>query len=161
MMSRRDQLKLAVSLSLGVICTAVLAKPSFCNQSELVLWSCSAGQKHYAVCASGDLSDSAGYLQYRVKKNASLEFVYPTKLKHPKDLFLLEILNRGASLTFQNGAYQYTIYEPLMGPATVSVAKNEQTLTTIICSTATDGLTLTTTQEFLSRVGVYKRSGQK
>lgn len=118
------------------------------------------GSKLYAVCASADLGGTTGSMQYRVRKGATLEFVYPPQAKHPKGLFVLELLPRGASLYFQNGEFQYTIYEPLSGAASIDVARNGRALTTITCSAATDGLTLTTTQEFLSGAGVYNAAGK-
>lgn len=148
--------RLLVLAAAAVASTTAAAAASLCTASEQAVWSCSAGKKRFAVCASGDLSGSTGYMQYRVMKGAILEFVYPSSQKHPKGLFTLEVLPRGASLGFRNGEYTYVIYEPLIGPATIDVSKSEGAVTTITCSSATDGLTLTPTQELLSRVGIYK-----
>lgn len=152
---------LALLAGLLGFCGIVSANDTLCALSEKVIWSCRAGQKRLAVCASSDLSSSTGYMQYRVMKGADLEFAYPSGLRHPRSLFLLSLLPRGASLTFRNGEYQYAIYEPLMGPATIDVARGERPLATITCATATDGLTLTTTQELLSRAGVYHAPGAR
>jgi hypothetical protein len=152
---------LALLTGLLAVCGAVSASDAVCTSSEKVIWACNAGQQRFAVCASADLSSSTGYMQYRVMKGANLEFAYPSGPRHPRSLFLLSLLPRGASLTFRNGEYQYAIYEPLIGPATIDVARTERPLATITCASATDGLTLTTTQELLSQVGVYNASGAR
>ena len=138
---------------------ASLAADSICTSAERSVWECRAGKKQYAICASSHLDSSSGYMQYRVMKGGKPEFAYPTPAKHPKGVFRLELLPRGASLTFHNAAYQYTIYEPLIGPASVHVEKAGKSLADITCATATEGLTLTTTQTLLSQVGVYRPLG--
>jgi hypothetical protein len=133
---------------------SAFAGGSLCTISENEIWTCAAGHKRYAVCASKDLSNSAGYIQYRVMKGGNLEFVYPAKLTHPKGLFVLETHGRYASLNFRNGEYRYTIYEPLIGPASIDAEKQGKSIGAVTCSSATEGLTLNSTLDLMSQVGV-------
>lgn len=134
---------------------------ALCDPSERVIWSCSAGPRRLAVCASGELSSTTGYLQYRAGEGAGLDVTYPSKPVHPKGLFVLSLLPRGASLAFRNGDDHYAIHEPLIGSSTIDVVRAGRAVATITCAIATDGLTLTSTQEQLSRVGVYRAPGTR
>ncbi len=137
-----------------LLSNAAFAEGSLCTKSEQEIWACSAGHKRYAVCASNDLSASAGYMQYRVMKGGHLELIYPAKPSHPKGLFSLKTFGSSASLSFRNGEYQYTLYEPLAGPASIDVEKQGKSIGGFACASATEGLTLNSTLDLMSRVGV-------
>lgn len=143
----------ALSLSGNVLAQA---GNNMCPTPERVIWGCTAGQKTYGLCASPDLSATAGYLQYRVSKGATVEFAYPSPTSHPRGIFTLSLAPRGASLVFQNGEYQYAIYEPLAGRTVISVSKNGTGLASISCGKASDTLTLTDTQNFFREVVVFQ-----
>lgn len=143
-------------LTLCLLPLNAIAQPSLCTREELTEWSCSAKGKIYSICSSKDLSATAGYMQYRAGKLSKTEFTFPEQLKHPKDIFRLNLLARGASFSFSNGAYEYNIYEPLGGPTLIDVSKGDNPLASITCSSATDTLTLTTTMNRFRLFGIYE-----
>ena len=96
-------------------------------------------------------------MQYRVYQKAALEFAYPASHRHPRGLFKLSLLSKGAAMTFSNGGYQYEIYEPLAGSTEIAVTKARKKLADIRCSDFSDTLTLTSTQDFLATVGIYEK----
>lgn len=133
------------------------AGPDACTQTERQVWYCEANGKFYTLCASQDLGPNKGYLQYRAYKGATQEFAYPSAPRHPFGLFKLDLLPRGAALRFKYGAYDYEIHEPLAGSTEILVSKNRKTLARLSCSDYMDSLTLTSTQDFFSRIGIYDK----
>lgn len=133
-----------------------LAQANLCTRDEVMVWSCSTKAKVYSVCASRDLSPTAGYLQYRAGKSPKLEFAFPDPPRHPKGHFLLRLAPRGASLSFTNGDYEYWIYEPLAGSTTIDVSKGGTLIGTVTCAWSTDTLTLTETQNRFQALGIYQ-----
>jgi hypothetical protein len=137
-------------------CASAQINPKPCDASERAIWWCTAGQKLYVLCASRDLSSKTGYLQYRVKKGSSTEFNFPSLPRHPRGLFSLSLMPRGAAFAFQNAEYRYTIYEPLIGQTVIDVAKSDRGLASITCGKTSDTLTLTETQQFFMEIGVFE-----
>ena len=134
-----------------------MAVGNACTTSETQLWACEANGKLYTICTSRDLGPQTGTMQYRVYQGATLEFAYPAKTSHPRGLFQLSLMPRGAQMRFKNGAYEYRIAEPLAGSTEISVNKGSKNLARFNCADFTDTLTETSTQDFLATVGVYER----
>ncbi len=110
-------------------CPAAAAPPTLCKADELVVFSCPTGAHTASICASKDVSKSAGAMQYRYGKPDSLDLAYPDVAKRPADVFTSGTMmfsgGGGAWLRFAKGAYVYTIFSAIgkWGPAqSVAVA---------------------------------------
>ena len=89
-------------LALLLFSTSTIAQvQSLCEKNERVVWSCRAGIKYYSLCASGDLSSSSGYMQYRAGRRGAIEFRFPADQQHPRNYFKYRLLPHGAALTIQ------------------------------------------------------------
>ena len=120
------------------------------------MWSCQAGRKVYRLCASQDLGPTTGHLQYRVIRSGKIEFQYPSANAHPRGVFRLALLPRGASLSFTDAAHEYGIYEPLAGQTTIDVSKGGKGVASVTCTKSSDTLTLTSTQDLFKEIGIYE-----
>ena len=149
--------QIATGLAALLIQAPASAVGNACTTSEQQLWACEANGKLYTLCASADLGPQTGTLQYRVYQGATLEFAYPAKASHPRRLFKLTLMPRGAAMNFKNGTYEYQIAEPLAGRTEISVRQGSRTLARFDCVDFTDTLTETSTQNFLATLGVYDR----
>jgi hypothetical protein len=87
-------------------------------------------------------------------KGEKIEFEYPSPPEHPRGLFRLIVGNRATGLLFANGGYEYEISESLAGRAMIDVSKDQQSIASITCTTASDTLTLTTTQQKFKEIGL-------
>lgn len=114
---------------------------TLCEANENNVWSCQAGKKIYSLCASKNLARATGYLQYRAGTSKSIELKYPAALTHPKGFFEFDLLAHGASITFSNGGYSYSIYEDLKDGTVIKVEKSQKLLATIRCDDSTYSLT--------------------
>lgn len=96
------------------------ASNDLCERTEHTLFSCEAGKKEVALCASKDLSKTSGYVQYRVKAKGKLEFEHPGTKTHPRGLFYADTLlwasDDEQQVFFQNGEYTYLIYDRSFKP---------------------------------------------
>lgn len=96
------------------------ASNDLCEKSELTLFSCKAGKKEVALCASNDFSKTSGYVQYRVKAKGKVEFEYPNAKAYPGGLFYVDTLlwasDDEQQVFFQNGEYTYLIYDRSFKP---------------------------------------------
>ena len=128
-----------------------------CHAEERSLWTCQAGRKVYALCASQDLGPATGHLQYRASKNGKVEFGYPSAKVHPRGVFRLALLPRGASLFFTSQGHEYSIHEPLAGKTTIDVSKEGKGIAGIMCAKSSDTLTLTSTLDFFREIGVFEQ----
>ena len=154
MVMRRSRIIVVVATTL--FCMSSLAQGNLCTKDESMVWSCSTKEKIYSLCASRNLSATAGYLQYRAGKGVKPEFAFPDSLQHPKGHFLLRLERRGASLKFMNADYEYWIYEPLAGSTTIDVSKGGKFIGTVTCDWSTNTLTLTETQNRFQVIGIYQ-----
>lgn len=88
--------------------------PSLCASDEEVIFACSTGSKIVSVCASRDLSDQAGWLQYRFGPPGSPELVHPQEKSHPRAFVQAGTWTfsggGGAFLRFLKSPYAYTVY---------------------------------------------------
>jgi len=133
------------------------AQGSLCTKDEVTEWSCNSGRKVYSLCASRDLGPTTGTLQYRAgKKDGKPEFAYPEPAAHPRGHFTLQIVSRGATLSFSNKGYDYYVYEPLAGQTVIDVGKGNKPLASISCGQGAETLTLTETQNRYKAPGVFR-----
>jgi len=113
---------------------------SLCQTKEKVVFSCSTGKKLISVCASENLSSSAGYVQYRFGTNEKLEFSFPEPKAHPDSFSTKGILaysGGGAGyMRLNKGAYSYVVYSGMgqgWDKQGVAVEKNGKLLSNILC----------------------------
>ena len=151
------QLLALTALLLGMGHAANEASANACTTAEQEIWSCEYQDKFYTICASNDLGPRSGYMQYRVYQKATQEFAYPGSYQHPKGLFKLKLMPKGAAMSFSNGAYAYEIYEPLAGDTEILVSKGRKRLANLSCRESSNTLTLTGIQNFLATVGIYEK----
>jgi hypothetical protein len=131
------------------------AQDSLCTGNEQMVWSCQAKGKIYSLCASPEISNSTGYLQYRAGSKTRVELNHPTTQRHPRGYFSFQLMPRGVSVTFTNKGYEYVISEPLAGRTSVNVSKGGQSLPPIECKSSSESLTLTTTINQFKAVGLF------
>lgn len=104
-----------IALSMAVAAQAGAAS-SHCSTEEAVVFSCSVGRKTVSVCASADLSPTAGSLQYRFGAISAspLEMNYPEPSVRPASVIqagsLMYSGGGGAYLRFAKGDYAYVVY---------------------------------------------------
>jgi hypothetical protein len=135
---------------------AEATSPTHCTTTETTIWSCSAKNKVYAVCASPGFGPGKGTLQYRAGPVGKPEFVFPKTPVGPKEVFHFTLLAQGAQLSFTNGGYRYDISEPLKGNTSIWIAKGDgPAKQAVSCRLSSDTLTLTTTINLFKSVGIY------
>ena len=103
----------------GEITTPVITTPaipvptrpanSLCNADETILFNCqmASSDKTISVCASSDLNNHSGYLQYRYGSNATgVDMRFPQDPSASQSVFNLET----DGLSFNNGSIKYKVY---------------------------------------------------
>lgn len=128
----------AFTLFLSLCSNASMAASSLCSAEEQVIWNCSTQKKTLSVCASKDLSATAGYMQYRIGQPNKLEMIFPEDQKHPKGLFEYGSLPAGAELSFQKDVYGYRIVTMRNGDSEMQVTQNDKDIAIIKCLDGTD-----------------------
>ena len=136
--------RLAPALALLALSTASAraADASMCLPDERPLFACrTANDKQLAVCASADLSATAGSLQYRFGRPGAIELAHPAPGADWRALTRAGRLEfsggGGAWLAFANGAYRYVVYTAIGsdwgGRAGVVVQKNGRRVAHLPC----------------------------
>ena len=101
------------------LCSQCSASESLCGTTEVALFSCPTAYKLVSLCASRDLSQTSGYLQYRFGTKTKLDFQYPENKVHPYKKFIRSGIGyaRGGEehISFSNGSYMYVLYDILTG----------------------------------------------
>jgi hypothetical protein len=121
-----------------------LAPIVLCSPQEKIIFSCALSKKSVSLCASQDVSEAKGYLQYRIgADNDSLELELPNKNTHAQEFFHYGVESRSAKGSIKNvnlsvGEYTYSIYRfthALEGTASgVSVKKSGKTISYLKCN---------------------------
>lgn len=127
---------------------------TLCHGSERTIWSCRAGAKLYALCASMNLGEEEGYLQYRAGGPSRGAFRFPGRLTHPRGHFTFSLLAHGASLAFERGAYRYEITEDIKGDTSILVSLPQGRMVAIDCADATQTLTENATIDLFKSAGL-------
>lgn len=106
--------RIAGLLALGLVPAASHAAASHCTAEEKTVFSCNVGEKIVSVCASKDLSPTAGSIQYRFGSEGHPEIRLPDPAAHPataaKGGTLMYSGGGGAFLRFSKGEYNYVVY---------------------------------------------------
>lgn len=84
------------------------------------------------------------------------EFVFPEDRANSVKRFSVTQLAKGVSLTFQNGGYSYTIFEPLSGKTSIDVRRDSRVLSTLRCIEASDTLTETKSLNLFRKLGILR-----
>ena len=132
---RHDALRPAFAALAGCALSAFMATPaqaqSLCAAAEKSLFSCEIGKKVLSVCASKDLDENKGTLQYRFGTPDKLDLAYPEKADHPKKHFTGNRLYSSAEnalileLAFKRGSTKYTVFtEEIRGKKSAGVTVN-------------------------------------
>jgi hypothetical protein len=117
-----------------------------CTSAETVVYSCASGNQIVSLCASRDVANQTGYLQYRFGPKGAPVLVFPADPKPPDHLFTPGTFmfsgGGGAYLQFEIAPYTYTVLSAIgnWGPrgtkATVdgvSVQKQGKSLANFVC----------------------------
>lgn len=132
-------------------CLAVLAAASLsrahaaapdtlCAKDEQVAFSCHVKGKIVSLCASADLSATAGTVQYRYGKKNALELIYPSTPEDPRKVFRWGVTaysGGGADyFRFANGGFGYTVYSGFgrgWQKEGVTVEKDGKRVASLVC----------------------------
>lgn len=120
-----------ISKAISVAVTPAAARQaSFCTSTESVVFACTTGSKLVSVCASRNLSSTAGYVQYRFgKPGEPLEMSLPAGEVHPlKAAYGANEMYAGGGaswLRFRKGSYGYVVYSGIgrWGPKGATMEK--------------------------------------
>jgi len=104
-----------VALAAQSLAISAAERKTYCESTEVVVFSCTSRHRVISVCRSPDLSANAGYLQYRFgTAGKPPEFVYPTEKIHPHEYF--KYVSEGGAkwssdqLQFSVAAYEYVVF---------------------------------------------------
>jgi len=134
--------KLLLVLICLIFTTSTFAQKPYthCQSDEVPVVSCSVGKKILSLCASNDLSQNSGYLQYKFGIKDKIEFIYPKEKIHPKGIFIYGsqmLIGGGADyVKFKNSNIQYLVYSYIRdqrGSEGVAVYKNNKLLKDFEC----------------------------
>ena len=121
----------AAFLSLALLGATAAQAQGLCNASEKSLFTCEIGKKTLSVCASKDLDNAKGVMQYRFGTAEKMDLAYPEKLDHPSKHFTANRLYSSAEsslimeLGFKRGTISYTVYtEDIRGKKGAGVTVN-------------------------------------
>ena len=116
---------------------------TLCAKGEQVAFSChprNAKGKIVSLCASADLSPTAGTVQYRYGRKNALELVYPATAEDPRKVFrwgVTAYAGGGADyFRFTNGGFGYTVYSGLgrgWQKEGVTVEKDGKRVASLVC----------------------------
>jgi len=143
-------------LLLASTASARAQQVSLCKAHEQSVFWCETKAKRFEICASRDLSASAGYMQYRAGAAGKPVFRFPDPASHPRGKFELGMTAKGTVLTFQNARTTYEIYEAAGGGASISVTPEEKAGVDIPCESDSDTLTLTSTIDRFKMLGAFR-----
>lgn len=105
---------LVAALIAAVTPMCVAAEPVACAPTERTLFSCRTGSKQVAVCASPELAETGGVVQYRFGRPGAAELVYPAMGADWRTVTrsggLMFSGGGGAFLAFTNERYRYVVY---------------------------------------------------
>jgi hypothetical protein len=124
---------LSIMVSLGA--SAHADETTLCQPHEEIYFSCPTGNKTISLCASGNISPSNGYVQYRFGTPDHIELQFPDKPYPPKNRFLLSDISEGnlnyTHIKFKSGEYNYVIYQGM--PNGLYIKKNGKLVSNLIC----------------------------
>ena len=126
--------------------TVVVKSKSLCQASEQTIWSCATVKNKIAsVCASKDLAEEKGYVQYRFGAPGKIELEFPKERKDSQKAFKYTRYTRPLvtmlTLKFENSGIVYEIHDddnneekPPVRAASIDVAN-----VSVVCKLPTVG----------------------
>lgn len=103
-----------VTLALACFSAQAAPRESLCTSGEQIAFSCHIRGKIASLCASADLSPTAGYIQYRYGRKGAVELSYPATTVDPRQVFRWGVrayAGGGADyFRFSNGGVDYAVY---------------------------------------------------
>jgi hypothetical protein len=110
--------------------------PTLCEPGENVLNSCVAKKRIVSLCASRAISETEGYIQYRIGKPGDLELQFPAQHEHPRGRFTYGLGIQGNSwIAFTNGGYEYQVFDELRSAEDgVLVSQDGQQVARVVCA---------------------------
>lgn len=130
---------------------------ALCETHEITLWTCDAKKETYSLCSSREITEDSGYIQYRAGTSDAVSFSFPEDNRHPNGIFDYSLsLNGDAGITFENGAYTYTLVDRLRGGSSVVVSKapGNNDVADIACGNSNQSLQLNYTLKLMQLSGV-------
>lgn len=117
----------AIILTLGFfVCWLAQAEedPTLCATNEDIYFSCPLSNgRIVSICAHGNNSPRAGYVQYRYGSLGNIELAYPPRRTPPESIFYYVNATEGSAsrdvLKFKNGRYVYVLYQAFFSGLTV------------------------------------------
>jgi len=106
--------RLLISILFSVLSVQVFAGNNHCSKEEKVVFSCAVNKKIVSICASQNLSPTAGYMQYRFGKIGAPELLIPQLNEHPLKHVQVDAYQaasgQGGAISFKNGEYTYSVH---------------------------------------------------
>jgi hypothetical protein len=129
-----------------------LLEKSHCDSKEVWVFNCEIKKKFLSLCASKDISESSGYLQYSYGSINNPELVYPEEKILAKGRFKSSMTSYSGGgeyrVEFSRSGYKYIIFSKTMkeewridqsissyNSSGVHVVKNNRVITTLKCET--------------------------
>jgi hypothetical protein len=142
--------------------TAAVKIKSLCQANEQTIWSCATTKNKIAsVCASKDLAEDKGYVQYRFGAAGKVELEFPKDRAGSQKSFKYSRYTRYMvtmlTLSFENGGFTYTIHDDENFEEktsnyydVVDITNGEKEVSSVVCKQPTKG-TLMTLEDFVPR----------
>lgn len=119
-----------------------LPKKTHCKPDETIVFSCPSGTRIISVCASKNLSQTDGYIEYRYGKFKALEINFPPLERRAQQYVqarrLMFAKGGGVYLRFNNAPFSYNVYSAFVGgegpKEGVLVQKNDRDITRHQCT---------------------------
>ena len=130
--------------------TAAVKSKSLCQSGEQTIWTCATtGNKVASVCASKDLAEDKGYVQYRFGAPGKIELEYPKERKDSAQKFKYSRYTRPLvtmlTLEFENEGVVYEIHDddnseekPPVRAASIDIADGGKNAS-LVCRLPTTG----------------------
>jgi hypothetical protein len=132
---------------------------TLCGRDEIVLWTCEVKRSVYSLCSSPSITRTTGYLQYRASKPGRTNFSFPASKMPPLGHFQYSSGGSGnASISFENGMYEYDLNDPLRTQSSLTVTKKGPKSHTreIVCDNSNTTLQVNYTIKLMYDAGIWE-----
>jgi len=107
-------MRVLVTILFTVLSVQAFAENSHCSKEEKVVFSCAVDKKVVSICASQNLSPTAGYMQYRFGKIDAPELLIPKMSEHPIRHVEVDAYQaasgQSGTISFKSGEYSYAVH---------------------------------------------------
>lgn len=161
-----------IYLKIGLLCLLIFVfssekvpaqskSKSLCSADEQTIWSCTTAKNKIAsVCASKNLAEDKGYVQYRFGLLGKIELEFPQKREESQKAFKYSRYTRPLvtmlTLSFTNNGVVYEIHDddnseekPPVRAASIDIADGARK-SSVVCKQPTNG-SLMTLEDFVPR----------